>query len=68
MSFHTQFEIELPKWLESFLEDWPDPLTTAEQRIRQAAANAAVEGEAAKVLAPNGHVPASPTKKSSFYV
>jgi tRNA(Arg) A34 adenosine deaminase TadA len=33
VSFHTQFEIELPKWLESFLEDWPDPLTTAEQRM-----------------------------------
>jgi tRNA(Arg) A34 adenosine deaminase TadA len=36
VSFHTQFEIELPKWLESFLEDWPDPLTTAEQRMHLA--------------------------------
>jgi tRNA(Arg) A34 adenosine deaminase TadA len=36
VSFHTQFEIELPKWLESFLEGWPGPLTTAEQRMRLA--------------------------------
>jgi len=29
-------EIELPKWLDSYLEDWPDPLQTAEQRMHLA--------------------------------
>ena len=36
MSLHTQCEIELPKWLDSFLDDWPEPLTTVEQRMRLA--------------------------------
>jgi tRNA(Arg) A34 adenosine deaminase TadA len=30
------FEIELPKWLDSYLEDWPGPLQTAEQRMHLA--------------------------------
>lgn len=36
MSLHMQCHIELPGWLASFVEDWPDPLETAEQRMRLA--------------------------------
>ena len=36
MSLHTHCKIKLPKWLDSYLEDWPDPLQTAEQRMHLA--------------------------------
>ena len=33
MRLQYSCELALPHWLESFLEDWPDPLKTAEQRM-----------------------------------
>jgi len=36
MSLHMQCEVKLPGWLASFVEKWPDPLETVEQRMRLA--------------------------------
>ena len=36
MSLHMQCEVKLPGWLDSFVEQWPDPLETVEQRMRLA--------------------------------
>ena len=36
MSLHMQCEVKLPGWLASFVEQWPDPLETVEQRMRLA--------------------------------
>ncbi len=33
MSLQCRCELALPHWLESFVDDWPDPLETAEQRM-----------------------------------
>ena len=33
MSLRYSCELSLPHWLESFVNDWPDPLETAEQRM-----------------------------------
>lgn len=33
MSLQFSFELALPSWVESFVEDWPDPLETARQRM-----------------------------------
>ncbi len=38
MSLQTRCELALPHWLESFVADWPEPLQTAEQRMRLAIA------------------------------
>ena len=38
MSLHMQCEVILPDWLDSFVEAWPDPLATVEQRMRLAVA------------------------------
>jgi tRNA(Arg) A34 adenosine deaminase TadA len=38
MSIHTKCELVLPHWLEPFVNDWPDLLETAEQRMRLAVA------------------------------
>jgi len=36
MSLHMHCRIDLPHWLESFVEDWPDPLESASQRMQLA--------------------------------
>ena len=36
MSLHMQCQVMLPEWLDSFVEEWPDPLETVEQRMRLA--------------------------------
>lgn len=36
MNLHTNFEIKLPEWLGPFVDNWPDPLATAEDRMRLA--------------------------------
>ncbi len=36
MSIQISCELVLPHWLETFIEDWPDLLETAEQRMRLA--------------------------------
>jgi len=33
MSLQIRCELVLPHWLESFVNDWPEPLETAEQRM-----------------------------------
>ena len=33
MSLRYSCELSLPHWLEAFVNDWPDPLKTAEQRM-----------------------------------
>lgn len=33
MSLQTECVLALPHWLESFVEEWPDPLKTADQRM-----------------------------------
>lgn len=41
MSLHLSCEIVLPHWLEEFVNDWADPLETAEQRMHLAVTLAA---------------------------
>jgi len=36
MSLHMHCQVILPEWLDSFVEEWPDPLETVEQRMRLA--------------------------------
>lgn len=36
MSLHMQCEVNLPGWLASFVEEWPDPLESVEQRMQLA--------------------------------
>jgi len=36
MSLHMHCEMVLPDWLDSFVDAWPDPLATVEQRMRLA--------------------------------
>jgi len=36
MSLHMHCQVMLPEWLDSFVEEWPDPLETVEQRMRLA--------------------------------
>ena len=36
MSLQMHCRIDLPHWLESFVEDWPDPLESAAQRMQLA--------------------------------
>ena len=38
MSLHMHCRIDLPHWLESFVEDWPDPLESTAQRMQLAIA------------------------------
>ncbi len=38
MSLHMHCKVELPHWLEAFVEEWPDQLVTPEQRMRLAVA------------------------------
>ena len=33
MSIQIKCELVLPHWLESFVDDWPEPLETVEQRM-----------------------------------
>ena len=33
MSLQTEWVLALPHWLESFVDEWPDPLKTAQQRM-----------------------------------
>ncbi len=33
MSLRFRCELALPRWVESFVDDWPDPLKTARQRM-----------------------------------
>jgi tRNA(Arg) A34 adenosine deaminase TadA len=33
MSLHIKCELVLPHWLETFVDDWPDPLETVQQRM-----------------------------------
>jgi len=36
MNLHMHCEVKLPGWLASFVEKWPDPLETVEQRMQLA--------------------------------
>jgi tRNA(Arg) A34 adenosine deaminase TadA len=36
MSLHMHCQVMLPEWLDSLVEEWPDPLATVEQRMRLA--------------------------------
>jgi len=36
MSLHLNFQLALPEWLDSCVENWPEPLASVEQRMRLA--------------------------------
>ena len=36
MSLHLNCQLALPEWLDSFVESWPEPLASVEQRMRLA--------------------------------